>query len=145
MDGETGTDRALEKKIDWRAWIARVFIGLVIAWNLQAALIFWIAPVAYAVGFELGGVPGSVAVRGFAVLFVMWNIPYLLACWSPRRNGLSLMEAIVMQLIGVAGEYVILSSLGADHAVLRASLVRFVLFDSTGLGLLAIAFVLTKI
>jgi len=118
---------------------------VVIAWNLAAALTFWIAPAAYAAGFELGGIPGSIAVRGLAVLFVMWNVPYLLAFAAPRRNSISLVEAIVMQLIGVIGEYVILATLGAEHAVLRASLVRFVLFDSTGLGLLAIAFVLTKI
>jgi len=145
MDADSGTAPEQKTKTDWRQWGARLCIAVVVAWNLAAALTFWLAPGVYAPGFELGGVPGEVAVRGVAVLFLMWNIPYLFALAAPRRNAVSLVEAILMQLIGVAGEYLILAGVAADHGILRGALLRFILFDSTGLGLLAIAFVLTRI
>jgi hypothetical protein len=71
-------------------------------------------------------------VRGFAVLFVMWNIPYLPALWHPQRNRLSLWEALVMQTIGVLGESYILFSLPPGHLILHISLLRFITFDASG-------------
>ena len=96
------------KKLDSRLWAARLLIAVVVAWNLECALVFLLNPAVFAPGFELSGVPGEAAVRGFGVLFVMWNIPYLVALWQPRRNRLSLWEALAMQLIGVIGESLIL-------------------------------------
>ena len=122
-----------------RLWLARLLIALVIAWNLQAALAFLLAPQAYAPSFELGGAPGAAAVRGIAVLFVMWNIPYLLAAWQPVRHLLSLKEAALMQVAGVLGETGILLSIEANHPILRASIQRFIAFDAAGLVLLLIA------
>ena len=61
-------------------------IALVIAWNLQAALAFLINPAAFAPAFELVDIPGAAAVRGIAVLFIMWNVPYFVACWQPVRQ-----------------------------------------------------------
>ena len=130
-------------KWDCRLWAARILIGLVIAWNLQAALIFLIAPQRIAPGFELAGLPGMVAVRGVGILFVMWNIPYLLACWHPRRRRTSLWEALAMQLVGVLGESAILLTLPAGHAALHSALLRFIAFDASGVVLLVAASVLT--
>lgn len=127
-----------------RLWAARFLIGLVVLWNLQAAFAFLAAPGHYAPAFELGGVPGQAAVRGVAVLFLMWNVPYLVAAWQPRRNRLALGEALGMQLIGLIGEGFIFSTLGAGHAILRASILRFIAFDAAGLGLLAVALGLAR-
>ncbi len=123
---------------------ARVLIGMVIAWNVQAALAFILSPGAYAPGFELSGAPGIAAVQGTALLFIMWNIPYLVACWHPRRHIVSLVEALLMQSIGLIGESALLLSISADHTSLRASIIRFIIFDATGLLALAMAFGLAR-
>jgi hypothetical protein len=129
----------MKRKINIRLWTARLLIAMVIAWNLQAALLFFLNPQAFSPGFELGGVAGSAAMRGFAVLFVMWNIPYLVALWEPHRNRVSLLEALVMQTLGVMGESIILITLPVGHAVLHSSLLRFIAFDSAGLVALGFA------
>src|SRR5512146_3309911 len=104
-----------------KIWLARALILTVIAWNLQAALIFLLWPETFAPGFELTGVPGAAAVRGIAILFVMWNVPYIVACWHPQKHGLALKEALAMQLIGLLGESWIYLSLSAEHALLQSS------------------------
>ena len=123
-----------------RLWIARCLIGLVIAWNLQAAWIFLAWPGAFTPGFELSGLAGEAAVRGIAVLFVMWNVPYVVAAWHPLRQLVSFKEAILMQFIGLLGETGIFLSLPAEHFSLQASILRFIAFDGAGLVLLLIAF-----
>ncbi len=127
----------MKRKLDLRLWAARVLIGVVIAWNLQCALVFFLTPDLYAPAFELTGIPGAAAVRGTAVLFAMWNVPYLVALWHPRRNRVSLWESFAMQLTGLAGETAILLLLPAGHAALRESVLRFIAFDAAGLLLLA--------
>jgi hypothetical protein len=127
-----------------RLWLARALIFTVIAWNLQAAVAFLFSPGAFASGFELSGVPGAAAVRGIAVLFVMWNVPYLVACWHPQKHSLALKEALAMQSIGLLGESWIYLSLAAEHTLLQSSIFRFISFDGAGLVLLVIAFVLAK-
>jgi hypothetical protein len=123
-----------------RLWLARILIGLVIAWNLQVALVFWFSPGAFAPGFELSGPAGEAAVRGLAVLFVMWNVPYVAAAWHPRRNSLSLREALVMQAIGLIGEAGILLTLPQAFVRLQSSILRFIFFDAAGLVALLLAF-----
>jgi hypothetical protein len=120
-------------------WAARLLVGVVIAWNLQCALVFLLHPETFAPAFELTGVPGAAAVRGTAVLFVMWNVPYLVALWHPRRNRVSLWEALAMQLVGLIGESAILFLLPAGHTALSAAILRFIAFDAAGLILLAAA------
>ena len=120
------------KKGTFRIWAARLLIAVVVTWNLECALVFWFNPGIFAPGFELAGIPGAAAVRGFAVLFVMWNIPYLVAIWHPQQNRVSLWEALVMQAVGVIGESLILFSLPAGHVILHASLLRFISFDVAG-------------
>lgn len=125
-----------------RIWISRLLIGVVTAWNLQAALVFIISPAAFVHAFELSGVPGEAALRGVGVLFLMWNVPYLVALMHPLRYRLALILAMVMQFIGLIGESYILSILPPEHAVLRASILRFIAFDGAGLLLLTAAMLL---
>ena len=127
-----------------RLWIARILIGIVTAWNLQAALTFILRPYLYAPNFELSGEPGAVAVRGTGILFLMWNVPYLVALWHPRKHLPLLEIAIVMQSIGLVGESMTLLSLPIGHALLRESISRFILFDASGLILLVGAFSLNR-
>jgi hypothetical protein len=134
----------MKPKPDLRLWAARLLIAVVVGWNLQCALVFFLNPGRFAPGFELAGVPGEAAVRGTAVLFVMWNVPYLAALWHPRRQRISLWEALVMQAIGVTGESLILAWLPAGHADLHTAILRFVLFDAAGLVLLAAALLLVR-
>jgi hypothetical protein len=133
-----------KKKTDLRLWAARLLIAVVVAWNLECALVFLLNPGVYAPGFELTGIPGEAAVRGFAILFLMWNIPYLVALWQPRRNRLALWEALIMQNVGVIGESLILFSIPAEHAVLHSSLLRFITFDAAGVFTLIGAIFLTQ-
>jgi hypothetical protein len=128
---------------DARRWIARLLIGLVLAWNVQAALAFLIWPSSFAWAYELSGVPGEAAMRGVAVLFLMWNVPYVPALWHPVRYRLALVLAWTMQLVGLIGESFILVSLPSGHATLGTSVLRFILFDGAGLILLGIAWWLT--
>jgi len=126
-------------KVDFRSWVARILIGVVVAWNLECALAFLLNPEAVAPGFELSGIPGEAAVRGMAVLFVMWNIPYLVALWQPRRNRASLWEALAMQVVGVIGESIILITIPPEHTILHTSLLRFIAFDAAGVVVLIVA------
>jgi hypothetical protein len=132
------------KKPDLRLWAARLLIAIVVAWNLECALTFLISPGLYAPGFELAGIPGEAAVRGTAVLFVMWNIPYVVALWQPHRHRISLWEALIMQVTGLLGESLILWSIPAGHTILQSSLVHFIGFDAAGVLLLIGAVVLAR-
>ena len=123
-----------------RLWISRTLIALVAAWNLQAALVFILWPERFMHGFELTGIPGTVAVRGTGILFLMWNVPYLVALWHPSKYRLILGIAVVMQLVGLVGESIILLALPDGHALLHASILRFIIFDGSGLMLLIFAF-----
>lgn len=119
-----------------RLWISRLLILIVTAWNLQAALLFIASPGTVAGDYELSGAAGAAAIRGAGVLFLMWNIPYLIAVLHPRRYRVALVSALLMQLTGLIGESYILSTLTMEHALLRASIQRFILFDGIGLVLL---------
>lgn len=129
---------------DARRWVARALIGLVFAWNVQAAMAFIIWPSSAAWAYELSGVPGEAAVRGTGILFLMWNVPYALALWHPIRYRLELVLALVMQFIGLVGESLILVSLPSGHITLGTSVLRFILFDGAGLVLLLAAFLLVR-
>jgi hypothetical protein len=127
-----------------RIWIGRALIGLVLFINVQSALVFWINPGWFAPAYELSGIPGQAAIRGFAVLFLMWNVPYVVALVNPVKFKISLYEAIVMQSIGLVGESFILWSLPIEHVILRGSIWRFIIFDGAGLVALLVALWITK-
>ena len=122
-----------------RVWAARLCVGAVLFANVQCAVAFWREPAGYASTFELAGAAGAAAIQGIAVLFLMWNVPYAVALWHPRRHRLALWQAVAMQALGVIGETLIWQQLPAAHAVLRGSLLRFILFDAGGLVVLCVA------
>lgn len=127
-----------------RLWLARATIAPVLAWNLECAIAFIAQPQLYAAGFEVAGVGGEALVRGMGVLFVMWNVPYGVALWHPQRRRVSLVEALVMQGIGLIGESALLLALPPGHALLRATTERFILFDAVGVLLLGVALWLSR-
>lgn len=125
-------------------WLARLLIAVVTGWNLQAALVFILWPERFAPGFELTGIPGAAAVRGTGVLFVMWNVPYLVALWDPREYRLVLGIALAMQLTGLVGESLIIFTLPDGYTLLNLAITRFIAFDAGGLLLLGMAYWIMK-
>ena len=125
-------------------WIGRFFIAVVLFLNLQAAVLFLLHPADYAPGFELNGAAGNAMIQGMGLLFVMWNVPYLVALLHPVKHRLSLIEALIMQTIGVAGETTLWCLLPSGHAILAGSVTRFVLFDASDLLLLLLAWLFTR-
>jgi len=128
----------------FRLWAGRILIGAVFLWNVQCAIAFLAAPVTYAPGFELSGAPGEAMVRGLGVLFLMWNVPYLVALLDPVRHRTSLYEAVAMQAIGLAGESLILWTLGGGHPATGSTVLRFIAFDGAGLIALLLAVWITR-
>lgn len=125
-----------------RIWGARILIGLVLLINVQSAVVFFANPARFAPAYELSGIPGAAAIRGFAVLFLMWNVPYVVALINPVKYRVSLYEAVTMQSLGLVGESIIFWTLPAEHIVLRGSILRFILFDGAGLvALIAAAWI----
>ncbi len=116
-----------------RLLFPRTMIFLVLAMNLQCALTYILNPLPYVAPFELSGEPGRAAVIGIGILFVMWQVPYVFALAHPLRNRRSLLEAVLMQGIGLVGETLLLRSIPLLHTALRASILRFVIFDAAGL------------
>lgn len=124
-------------------WSARLVVAAVCIWNLTAAVPFTLNPSAYTRAFELEntGLPGQVMVRGLGVAFLMWQVPFLPVIWHPGRFRACYLCVLGMQLVGVVGESIMLAGLPAGHAPLRATAQRFILFDATGLVLMALAYV----
>jgi hypothetical protein len=117
---------------------------VVLVANVQCALAFVIAHGDYTGGFQVAGLPGATMVRSLGILFLMWNVPYAIAAWHPRRHRTSLLEAIAMQIIGLTGELLMLWQLPqVGYEALRATGQRFARFDALGLALLIAAFMCT--
>lgn len=125
--------------------IARFLIAIVVFFNLECAFQFILRPGEYSAGFELAGVPGTVMVASLGILFVMWNVPYGFAMFSPVRHQVSLIEAIMMQAVGLVGESLLLAGLPIGYQALKATATRFILFDGFGLAaLIAALFLVIK-
>jgi len=131
-----------ENKKRARLWISRLLIAAVTLMNLQAAFLFMLNPQDYAPGFEMSGEAGEAMMRGMGLLFLMWNIPYIFALFHPARHFVSLVEAVIMQFIGVTGESLILLGLPGKHPIIQASVRRFIFFDGAGLVVLLAALLL---
>ena len=125
-------------------WIGRFLIGLVVIWNLQCAIAFLWQPQVYSPGFELENIPGKAMVQGVGLLFLMWNVPYLVAAFHPQKHRISLYEAIVMQAIGLVGEAILLMLLPGEHLTIQATVTRFILYDASGLVMLFAALLITR-
>jgi len=113
---------------------------VVLVANVQCALAFVVTPDDYTGGFQVAGLAGATMVRSLGILFFMWNVPYAVATWHPRRHRISLLEAIAMQAIGLAGELLMMWRLpDIGYEALRATGQRFARFDAAGLALLVAA------
>jgi len=128
---------------------ARIFssilISLVCVVNIQAGLDFYFRPELYTSAYELIGIPGQIAISGFGILFIMWNIPYIFALWNPIKNKTFLLQAIIMQFIGCIGETSLLFRLPENsYSQLSYSILRFVIFDSIGLLMLIAAILILR-
>ena len=124
--------------------LTRLLILSVILINIQCAAVFLVYPERYVSGFELTGTAGIAAVRGFGVLFLMWNIPYLVAFWDPVKNRVSLYESLAMQAVGLVGETAIYQTIPLFHTMVKASVLRFIQFDTVGLMFLILAILLSR-
>ena len=128
--GHTKTD-------DRILWLARVIVGAVFLMNVSCALAFILQPGKYSPGFEVAGVPGRIYVQGMGILFLMWNATYPPVIFHPIRYRALFVVVLIQQAIGFAGETLLWLTLPAGHLPLRASGLRFMLFD--GIGLIAMA------
>ena len=126
-------------------WFARAAVLAVLIANMSAAIPYLLRPADYAAAYELTGVPGEVAVRGFGILFLMWAVPFIPAVWHPTRNRVAFVCVLAMQAIGLAGESLMLAGLPAGHAALRTTGLRFIAFDGAGLVVLLIAYRLSRV
>ena len=117
---------------------------MVLVINIQSAIVFLGAPQRFAPAYELTGIPGQSAIRGFAILFLMWNVPYCVALVNPIKYRISLYETIAMQTIGLVGEMIIFWTIPNEFTILRNSIIRFIIFDGGGLVALIAAAWVTK-
>lgn len=124
-------------------WLARAMVGAVFAVNAGCALSFLARPEAYAPGFELSGVPGRALVRGLGILFLMWNATYPAVIVQPARHRLLFAVVLAQQAIGLAGEAWLWLALPEGHDALRATGLRFIVFDGAGLLALIAAYALS--
>jgi len=127
-----------------KSWIIRALIAPVVFFNLQCSFAFLIHPEGYTAGFDLYEPTGTHMIQGLGLLFLMWNIPYLVALLDPIRHSTSLVEAVIMQFIGVGGESLLLLRVPQEYLNLHASVIRFILFDGGGFILLLIALIIRK-
>jgi hypothetical protein len=126
-------------KTSGRVRVARLLVGVVLISNLSAAIPYLVKPGSYAWAFELEGNPGMAVVMALGILFTMWQVPYVFAAVNPLKHKTSLIEAVLMQSIGLLGETWLQSRIEPAYAVLRGSISRFIAFDACGLVLLMIA------
>lgn len=125
-------------------WLARSLIGIVTILNLQAAVFFLLTPQDYAPGFELAGAVGNAMIQAMGLLFVMWNVPYIIAMIHPIKHRISLIEAVTMQGIGVSGETILLFTMPGNHPILSETVTRFIIFDGIGFLFLLFSLILAR-
>lgn len=120
--------------------LASVLISIVFILNIQAGIVFYLNPEKFTSAYQLIGIPGEISIAGVGLLFIMWNVPYAFALVNPIKFQISLLQAILMQTIGVIGESLLLTRFSSqDFPLLSKSILRFIYFDSAGLFLLLIA------
>jgi hypothetical protein len=125
-----------------RVWFARLAVGAVFLMNVSCALDFILRPERYAAGFEVSGVVGESIVAGFGILFLMWNATYPPVILNPAGHKTLFGVILLQQTIGVVGESWLALQLPAGHAALRATGLRFIVFDGLGLVLMSAAYLL---
>ena len=118
-------------------WLTRIIVGAVFLVNVSCALAFILQPDKYAPGFEVVAVPGRIYLQGLGILFLMWNTTYPLVIFHPIRYRAMFVVVLIQQAIGFGGETWLWLTLPSGHSTLRATGLRFMLFD--GIGLIAMA------
>ena len=111
-----------------KLWAGRILIWIVTVWNIQCAILFILHPAQYAPGFNLDQTIGPTIIRSIGLLFLMWNIPYLLASIHPYRWRICLETAGVQQSLGLVGETWIRAN-APPFPEIQASILRFIYFD----------------
>lgn len=139
MNTEHSNNTHLQKR---RTWLVRAAFALVFIWNIQCAVSFVLFPQSFAAAYELSGESGQAAIRGLGIAFLMWNATYPPVIWNPHGNRTLALVVLAQQTIGLAGESCLLFTLPAGHAVLAASIARFIAFDAAGLILMLVAWCL---
>ncbi len=119
---------------------ARLAVGVVFAWNVLCAIEFILRPDLYVPGFELSGAIGRAVVQAFGILFLMWNATYPPVIAQPLRQRTLFLVILAQQAIGLLGESWLLLQMPLEHAVIRSSVLRFILFDGAGLLLMGLSF-----
>jgi hypothetical protein len=132
----------MKKTADYRLNFARLAVAAVFSMNIACALEFILRPELYVAGFEVSGVVGRVIVQSFGILFLMWNATYPPVIWQPAKQRTLFAVILVQQWIGFVGESWLYFSLPVGHEALRATGIRFMIFDGGGLLLMGLAFVL---
>lgn len=122
-------------------WAARISLALVFIINLQCCFGFIVFPEQFIGAYELVGVPGIVALQGLAVAFLMWNATYPIAIFNPIKYKIVFIIVLIQQAIGLIGESFIFLNIDNAHALLQASVLRFIIFDGAGLILMLISFI----
>ena len=122
--------------------ITRIAFTLVFLLNVQCALQFIFTPEGFAPSYELSGVPGIIATQGMGITFLMWNVTYPAFIVAPKRFKVLGYVILAQQAVGLVGESCLLLGLPAGHALLSASILRFIIFDGIGLVIMAVAFIL---
>jgi hypothetical protein len=137
----TGGHRMTDDK---RRWLARAALTAVLLANLSAAVPYVARPADYVAAYELADTPGEVAVRGLGILFLMWAVPFIPAILQPVRNRVAFTCVLAMQVIGLAGESLMMAALPPGHDALSTTGWRFIAFDGAGLALLSLGFLVTQ-
>lgn len=127
-----------------RVWAARLLVGLISGFSLQAAFSFLLSPQDFTYAYELSGAAGEAAVRGAGAFFLVWNVPYLFAVFDPARYRLGLYFALLMQTVALLGGIYVFVNLPNENEVLAATLIRFLVFAALGWALLLAAYWLVK-
>ncbi|MEM5775876.1 MAG: hypothetical protein AAGU05_12815, partial [Anaerolineaceae bacterium] len=93
-----------DSRLALATWLARLAVAAVFALNVSCALLFLLRPQDYAGGFEVSGAAGEAIVRGYGILFLMWNVPYLPVMLAPHWQRVLFWVILAQQAIGVFGE-----------------------------------------
>ena len=130
------------KAVRITTWVCRICFAIVFVVNVQCALSYVFDPKSYVSGFDLSGVPGTAAVQGLGIAFLMWNVTYPAFIVNPRRYKALGVVVLIQQVIGLVGESVLYSRLPSGYPALSVSIERFISFDAFGLIIMAVSFTL---
>jgi hypothetical protein len=59
---------------------------------------------AFLSSLQLETIPGRIAIAGYGILFLMWQVPYNFGLLSPVKFKVSLWQALIMQTIDIASD-----------------------------------------